>query len=64
MTSEFQKKAERLQRKLFRYLRDTPLPKGKARTLKKRITKHWNNLFRFVTEPAHFQPTNNTCLEF
>lgn len=34
-------------------------PSGKAKTLKKRIIKHWKALFRFVDEPELFSPTNN-----
>jgi transposase len=57
----FQKKADRLKRKLFTYLTKTDLEKGKALTLKKRIMRQWDNLFRFVNNPQLYQPTNNTA---
>jgi transposase len=58
---EFEKKADRLQRKLYTYLSKVQLPKGKACTLKKRLIKRWENLFCFFTDPALFQPTNNAA---
>ena len=56
---EFEKKADKLQRKLFTYLTTVTLPKGKAATLKKCLVKHWASLFRFVKHPDKYDPTNN-----
>lgn len=58
---EMQKKADRLKRKMYTYLIDTKLPKGKAATLKKRIITRWEGLFKFFDNPALYQPTNNNA---
>ena len=58
---EFQAKANRLKRSLFTYLTNTDLEKGKALTLKKRVMRQWDNLFRFVYNPELYQPTNNAA---
>jgi transposase len=58
---KFQAKADRLKRNLFTYLTNTELEKGKALTLKKRVMRQWDNLFRFVYNPELYQPTNNTA---
>ena len=55
----FQQKVKRLQRKLFTYLHSDAVPVGKATTLKKRLVKHWEALFRFIEQPELYQPTNN-----
>lgn len=58
---KFQKRAERLKRKLFTFLTATELKKGKALTLKKRMMRQMDNLFRFVHNPELYQPTNNAA---
>ena len=55
----FLKRCKRIQRRLFMLLTKADLPKGEARTMKKRLLKHWESLFRFVEQPELFQPTNN-----
>jgi len=35
------------------------LPKGEALTMKKRLIRHWDSLFRFIDLPDLYQPTNN-----
>jgi len=56
---ELEKKADLVKRKLFTLLINSNLEKGKALTLKKRLIKHWDKLFRFFEEPYVFAPTNN-----
>ncbi len=56
---EFQGKVKCLQRTLFSYLHSQAIPPGKATTMKKRLVKHWDSLFRFVKEPELYEPTNN-----
>jgi len=58
---KLQEKADRLKRKLFTYLTNTQLEKGKALTLKKRLMRQWDNLFRFIYNPELYQPTNNAA---
>lgn len=58
---EFKKKAQRITLRLYNYLTRTSLPKGKARTLQRRLLKHWGNLFRFIADPVNYQPTNNAA---
>jgi transposase len=48
-----------MQRKLFTLLTKANLPKGEALTMKKRLLKHWESLFRFIEQPEVLQPTNN-----
>ena len=55
---ELQKKCKRLRRKLFTFLHSPEIAPG-CKTLKKRLVKHWESLFRFVAEPNLIQPTNN-----
>jgi transposase len=55
----FVRRCDKIQRRLFTFLTRAALPKGEALTMKKRLVKHWPSLFRFVKEPALFQPTNN-----
>lgn len=55
----FVKRCDKLQRKLFTFLTDARLQKGDALTMKKRLIRTWNSLFRFVEEPHLYQPTNN-----
>jgi transposase len=55
----FEKRCDKLQRRIFTFLLSEHVPKGKATTLKKRLIKHWKSLFRFVQQPALYQPTNN-----
>jgi transposase len=57
----FLKRCNKIQRRLFTFLIKAKPPKGAALTMKKRIVKHWSALFRFVQEPALFQPTNNAA---
>lgn len=57
----FMNRCEKIQRKLFTFLIKAAPPKGEALTMKKRLVKHWSALFRFVQEPALFQPTNNAA---
>ena len=54
----FNQQVKRLQRKLYTYLHEVDVPKGKALTLKKRLIKHWDRLFTFVHQ-QHCEPTNN-----
>jgi len=53
----FKKRADELKRQFYTEVLDTELPKGKALTLKKRLVKHWDSLFRFVELGC--EPTNN-----
>lgn len=55
----FQARAQRLQRQLERFLQAGSAPPGPAATLQARLLKHWEQLFRFLTEPERFAPTNN-----
>jgi len=55
----FLRRVGRLQRKLYTFVHSGNVPKGKAFTMKKRLVKHWDNLFRFVENPELYQPTNN-----
>lgn len=57
----FQANADRLKQKLFTYLTNSALEKGKAHTLKKRVLRQWDNLFRFIYNPELYQPTNNAA---
>lgn len=57
--ADFLRRAERLKRKLSRFLHTGSAPPGKAATMQTRLVKHWDHLFCFVTDPAHFQPTNH-----
>ena len=56
---QFLKRCEQLQRKLFTFLTDSNFEKGEAFTMKKRLIRTWDSLFRFVKEPDLYQPTNN-----
>lgn len=56
---EFLDRCDKLQRKLFTFLTNSNLEKGAALTMKKRLIKTWESLFRFVEEPTLYQPTNN-----
>jgi len=51
-------RVKRLQRKLYTYLHEVELEKGKALTLKKRLIKHWDRLFTFADYEL-CEPTNN-----
>jgi transposase len=55
----FLRRCKKIQRRLFMLLTKAALPKGEALTMKKRLLKHWDSLFRFVEQPELFQPTNN-----
>lgn len=55
----FLKRCESLERRIFTFLHRRDVPKGAATTLKKRLVKHWDSLFRFVSNPTLYQPTNN-----
>jgi transposase len=55
----YKKSAEAIQRSLFSYLSQVSFEKGEAATMKKRLLKHWQALFRFVLNPQLFDPTNN-----
>ena len=55
---ELQQKCKRLRRKLFTFLHSPEIAPG-CNTLKKRLVKHWESLFLFVSEPHLIQPTNN-----
>jgi len=55
----FLKRSEKTQRRLFMLLTKALLPKGEALTMKKRLLKHWDSLFRFIHMPTLLQPTNN-----
>lgn len=57
----FLQRCEKIQRKLFMFLTKSTPSKGAALTMKKRFIKHWLSLFRFVHEPALYQPTNNAA---
>ena len=54
-----QKSAKRLRRRLFMYILSTKTPAGDATRIAKRLSKHWDSLFRFVDEPTLYEPTNN-----
>ena len=56
---DFLRRAERFKRKLARFLQTGSAPPGKAATMQKRLVKHWDHLFCFLTDPAQLQPTNN-----
>ena len=55
------RRCEKIQRRLFMFLTKAAPPKGAALTMKKRLIKHWPALFRFVHDPALYQPTNNAA---
>lgn len=55
----FLRRCDKLQRRIFTFLLSEHVPKGRATTMKKRLMKHWDSLFRFVREPTLYQPTNN-----
>lgn len=55
----FLRRCNKIQRGLGMLLFKAMLPRGEALTMKKRLTKHWRSLFRFIDEPALYQPTNN-----
>jgi transposase len=54
-------RCEKLQRRLLMFLTKAMPDKGPALTMKKRLVKHWERLFRFVRQPDLYQPTNNTA---
>lgn len=55
----FLRHCNKIQRRLFMLLTTASPPKGDALTMKKRLIKHWNSLFRFLQHPSLYQPTNN-----
>jgi transposase len=55
----FLRRCKKMQRRLFMLLTKANLPKGAALTMKKRLLKHWESLFRFIEQPEVLQPTNN-----
>lgn len=55
----FLRRCKKIQRRLFMLLTKADLPKGEALTMKKRLLKRWDSLFRFIEQPELFQPTNN-----
>jgi transposase len=55
----FLRRCKKIQRRLYMHLLKTALPKGEALTMKKRLLKRWDSLFRFIEQPELYQPTNN-----
>ena len=55
----FLRRCTKIQRRLFMLLNKAVLPKGAAMTMKTRLLKHWESLFRFIAQPELYQPTNN-----
>ena len=55
----FARRVDRLQRKLFTMLCSNDIPEGSATTMKKRLVKHWDSLFRFLSSKDGIEPTNN-----
>ena len=55
---ELQQKCKRLKRKFFTFLHSSEIAPG-CKTIKKRLLKHWESLFRFVSEQTLIEPTNN-----
>lgn len=58
LQDRFTPKILRLKTQLKNFIYNIKLS-GKAKTLQKRIVKHWNSLFRFIDNPLLFSPTNN-----
>jgi transposase len=55
----FLRRCKKIKRRLYMLLIHASLPKGEALTMKKRLIKHWDSLFRFIDHPDLYQPTNN-----
>lgn len=55
----FLRRCNKIQRRLFMLLNRAALSRGEALTMKKRLVKHWDSLFRFIEQPDLYQPTNN-----
>jgi hypothetical protein len=55
----FQRKVTRIKKSISNHIARSSFPKGKARTLQRRILKRWNGLFLFTEQQELYQPTNN-----
>ena len=55
---ELQVKCKRLRRQLFTFLHSSEIAPG-CKTIKNRLVRRWESLFRFISEPTLIEPTNN-----
>lgn len=59
---QFEQQATEFKASLSAYLATLDFPRGTdARRILKRMTKHWDSIFRFVHNPTLLEPTNNSA---
>lgn len=56
---EFQRRVRRFEPRLRNFLFSLEFERGPARTMQRRLVKHWNAIFRFLHHPQLYEPTNN-----